>query len=90
MGIGAAVDFVNAIGPERIYARIHELGAQVRDGLRAYNQIRLLNASSDGFHSGLVSFAAAKDGAGWVAPPEVSPPPGMCLRVEARTRRRRR
>ena len=63
VGFAAALDFVNAIGPERIYARIHELGAQVRDRLRAYNQIRLLNASSDGFHSGLVSFAAARDDA---------------------------
>jgi selenocysteine lyase/cysteine desulfurase len=58
VGIKAALDFVNSIGPERIYARIHELGAQVRDRLRAYNQIRLLNASSDAFHAGLVSFAA--------------------------------
>jgi hypothetical protein len=32
----------------------------VRDRLRAYNQIRLLNASSDAFHSGLVSFAATR------------------------------
>ena len=59
VGIKAALDFVNAIGLERIYARIHELGAQVRDRLRAYNQIRLLNASSDDFHSGLVSFGSA-------------------------------
>jgi selenocysteine lyase/cysteine desulfurase len=60
VGVKAALDFVNAIGPERIYARIHELGAQVRDRLRAYNKIRLLNASSDAFHSGLVSFAATR------------------------------
>ena len=59
VGIKAALDFVNAIGPERIYARIHALGAQVRDRLRAYKQIRLLNASADAFHSGLVTFAVA-------------------------------
>ena len=62
VGVNAALDFVNAIGPERIYARIHELGAQVRDRLRAYNEVRLLNASSDTFHSGLVSFTVVGGG----------------------------
>jgi selenocysteine lyase/cysteine desulfurase len=59
VGVTAALDFLRAIGPERVYARIHELGRRVRDRLRRYSRIRLLNASADRFHAGLVSFAAA-------------------------------
>ncbi|HWM31721.1 MAG TPA: aminotransferase class V-fold PLP-dependent enzyme [Methyloceanibacter sp.] len=58
VGVKAALDFVNAIVPERIYSRIHELGRKVRDRLREHNQIRLLNASLGAFHTGLVSFEA--------------------------------
>jgi selenocysteine lyase/cysteine desulfurase len=60
VGVKAALDFYRAIGPERIYARIHEMGRKVRDRLRADSRVRLLNASADNFHAGLVSFAAVK------------------------------
>src|SRR5262249_31532013 len=34
VGVKAALDFFHAIGPKRIYARIHEMGRRVRDRLR--------------------------------------------------------
>src|SRR5262249_4786901 len=60
VGVKAALDFFRAIGPERIYTRIHEMGRKVRDRLRKNPRVRLLNASADRFHAGLVSFAAVK------------------------------
>jgi selenocysteine lyase/cysteine desulfurase len=60
VGVKAAIDFYHAIGPDRIYARIHELGSKVRDRLRERPRIRLLNAGADNFYAGLVSFAAVK------------------------------
>jgi selenocysteine lyase/cysteine desulfurase len=60
VGVKAALDFFHAIGPEHIYARIHEMGRKVRDRLREDRRVRLLNASADRFHAGLVSFAAVR------------------------------
>jgi selenocysteine lyase/cysteine desulfurase len=60
VGVKAALDFIQGIGPDRIYARIHEMGRKVRDRLREDSRVRLLNASADNFHAGLVSFAAVK------------------------------
>jgi selenocysteine lyase/cysteine desulfurase len=60
VGVKAALDFYQAIGPERIYLRIHQLGRKVRDRLREYPQIRVLNASADAFHAGLISFGAVQ------------------------------
>ncbi len=60
VSVKAALDFFHAIGPERIYARIHEMGRKVRDRLRKDARVRLLNASADRFHAGLVSFAAVR------------------------------
>jgi isopenicillin-N epimerase len=56
VGLKAALDFFHTIGPERIYARIHELAQRVRDRLQEYQQLRLANASADAFYGGLVSF----------------------------------
>ncbi|MBO0763924.1 MAG: aminotransferase class V-fold PLP-dependent enzyme [Hyphomicrobiaceae bacterium] len=67
VGFKAALDFVNAIGREHIYARIHEQARKVRDGLRQLPQIRMLNASTDAHHAGLVSFTTAKGDLGRVA-----------------------
>jgi selenocysteine lyase/cysteine desulfurase len=60
VGMKAALDFFHAIGPAHIYARIHELARKVRDRLRKDPRIRVLNASADNFHAGLVSFAPVK------------------------------
>lgn len=57
VGLRAALDFFHAVGPERIYARQHELAARVRDHLLRYpDRIKLGNASADAFFGGLVSF----------------------------------
>src|SRR5262249_47014488 len=53
-------DFYRAIGPERIYRRIHELASRVRDGIKQRPQLRLANASAEPFFAGLVSFEATQ------------------------------
>jgi selenocysteine lyase/cysteine desulfurase len=56
VGLKAALDFYQALGPARVYTRIHELASRVRDRIAGYPQLRLANASSDAFFAGLVSF----------------------------------
>jgi selenocysteine lyase/cysteine desulfurase len=60
VGLKAALDFHQALGPERVYARIHELAKRVRDRLKEHPQLRLANASADAFYGGLVSFEPVK------------------------------
>jgi selenocysteine lyase/cysteine desulfurase len=60
VGLKAALDFVQSIGAQRVYRRIHELAGRVRECVRGYPQLRLANASADPFYAGLVSFEAAK------------------------------
>lgn len=60
VGLKAALDFFQAIGPERIYARIHELARRVRDRVAGRKELRLANASADAFYGGLVSFEAVQ------------------------------
>jgi selenocysteine lyase/cysteine desulfurase len=59
VGLKAALDFFQTIGPERIYKRIHELAKQVRDRVQGYSHLSLANASADAFYGGLVSFQPA-------------------------------
>ncbi len=59
-GLAAALRFHQTLGPERIYARIHELAKRVRDRVQSYPQLRLANASMDSFYAGLVSFEPVK------------------------------
>ena len=56
VGLKAALDFFQAVGPERIYARIHQLAGRVRGRVEKFPQLRLANASADAFYAGLVSF----------------------------------
>lgn len=56
VGLHAAIDFFNQIGPQRIYAREHELATQVRDRVAKYPNLKIVNASSDPFFGGMVSF----------------------------------
>jgi isopenicillin-N epimerase len=60
VGLKAALDFHQAIGPARVYARIHEQATRVRDRIRTHPQLRLANASADAFFGGLVSFEPVK------------------------------
>lgn len=61
VGLKAAIDFYNQLGPEIIYGRIHELGKQVRDRVASYSQLRIVNASSDPFYGGMVTFEPDKE-----------------------------
>src|SRR5207245_4505734 len=60
VGLKAALDFHQRIGPERIYGRIHQLAGRVRQHVQAKSQFRLANASADPFYAGLVSFEPVK------------------------------
>ncbi len=60
VGLKAALDFFQTIGPSRIYARIHQLATRVRDRIAGHPQLRLANASADAFYGGLVSFEPVK------------------------------
>ena len=53
IGFAAAVDYVEAIGVETIAAHEHALVRQLRDGLRAMNDIRLFGPDDS---AGIVSF----------------------------------
>ena len=56
VGLKAALDFFQTIGPNRIYARIHQLAGRVSERVARYQQIHTVNASTDAFYGGLVSF----------------------------------
>ncbi len=56
VGLKAALDFFQAIGPERIYSRSHQLARRVRDRVAASPKLRVVNASGDEFFGSLVSF----------------------------------
>jgi selenocysteine lyase/cysteine desulfurase len=59
VGLKAALDFYEAIGPERIYRRIREQAGRVCERICRYPQLRLANANGDAFYAGLVSFEPA-------------------------------
>ncbi len=56
VGLKAALDFYRAIGPDRIYRRIHEMASRVRAHLEQRPEVRIVNASADPFYGGMVSF----------------------------------
>jgi len=56
VGLKAALDFFQTIGPDRIYARQHQLATRVRDRVAVHPQLRVVNASRDEFFGALVSF----------------------------------
>jgi isopenicillin-N epimerase len=60
VGLKAALDFFHTIGPERIYARIHQQAMKVRDIVTSHPPLALTAASRDDFYAGLVSFANPK------------------------------
>jgi isopenicillin-N epimerase len=70
VGLQAALDFFREIGPDRIYARQHQLAARVRDHVAAEPRLEVLNASRDEFFGGFVSFAP--NGANPAAPADLS------------------
>jgi isopenicillin-N epimerase len=62
VGLKAALDFFNTIGPEKIYARAHQLATRVRDFIAKHPQLKVVNASSDDFFGTLVSFEPSASG----------------------------
>ena len=54
IGLNAAIDFVDAIGPEAIFAHESALAAQTREALRAINSITLYGPEKS---AGIVSFS---------------------------------
>ncbi|HEV2386035.1 MAG TPA: aminotransferase class V-fold PLP-dependent enzyme [Candidatus Acidoferrales bacterium] len=60
IGLKAALDFYRAIGPDRIFGRIHQLARRVHDYVAQKSQLKLINASADPFYGGMVTFAAAE------------------------------
>jgi cysteine desulfurase/selenocysteine lyase len=54
IGLGAACDYVSRIGPEAIHAHEATLVAQLREGLRGMNDVRLFGPEDS---AGIVSFA---------------------------------
>jgi selenocysteine lyase/cysteine desulfurase len=60
VGLRAALDFHKALGPGRVYARVHELAGRLRAKLKEYPRLRLANASDDAFYAGMVSVEPVK------------------------------
>lgn len=56
LGLHTAIDFVDAIGPEDIFAHESTLAAQTRDALRSINSITLFGPEKS---AGIVSFSMA-------------------------------
>lgn len=56
LGLHAAIDFVDAIGPEDVFAHESALAAQTRDALRSINSITLFGPEKS---AGIVSFSMA-------------------------------
>ena len=52
----AAIDFHRAIGSPRITKRIHELNAQMKEGLAAMSHVKLYTPRSEDLSSGIVCF----------------------------------
>jgi isopenicillin-N epimerase len=60
VGLKAALDFHQQLGPDVVYKRIHELAKQVRDHIVRYPQLKIVNASADQFYGGMVCFEPDK------------------------------
>lgn len=55
-GLSAGVKFANQIGPDRIYARIHQLARMVYDKARQVPYLELLTPEDDRMYGSLVTF----------------------------------
>jgi isopenicillin-N epimerase len=60
-GMVAGLEFARAIGPERIYARIHQLARTAYDRARRTPGLRMLTPDDDRMFGSLVSFEMAPD-----------------------------
>ncbi len=55
-GLIAALRFLKALGPERVYARIHQLARMVRERAKAQPNLELLTPEDDRMFGGMVTF----------------------------------
>jgi isopenicillin-N epimerase len=55
-GLDAALRFHDAIGPDRVTARIAELRRHILDGLAAMPRVRIMSPDEDSLGAGMVSF----------------------------------
>ncbi len=67
VGLKAAIDFFQLIGPERIYARIHQQAGKIRSIVTSHPQLAVAAASRDDFYGSLLSFSNTKGDLGNVA-----------------------
>jgi selenocysteine lyase/cysteine desulfurase len=56
-GCEAALDFHNSIGPERVYTRIRELGAHLREGLRKVPGVQIYTSSDAAMAAGITVYS---------------------------------
>ncbi|HTS65335.1 MAG TPA: aminotransferase class V-fold PLP-dependent enzyme [Candidatus Acidoferrales bacterium] len=56
MGLDAALDFHNSLGPERVYARIKYLGDYLREGLRKIPRMRIYTSSDPSMCAGITVY----------------------------------
>jgi selenocysteine lyase/cysteine desulfurase len=61
VGMIAGLRFAQAVGPERIYARIHQMARRTYDRAAKVPSIELLSASDDRMYAGLVCIKFKKD-----------------------------
>ena len=57
MGLDAALDFHNAIGPERVYQRIKYLGDYLRDGLRKIPGAKIYTSADPAMCAGITVYS---------------------------------
>ena len=55
-GVGAAVDFMNAIGPERVFNRLHTLAMRLKPKLQEIPGVELLTPMDNASSGGIVTF----------------------------------
>jgi isopenicillin-N epimerase len=55
-GLEASIDFHNEIGPERVYARIKELGLRLRTGLRSMNKVKIYSPEDESLCAGITTY----------------------------------
>jgi selenocysteine lyase/cysteine desulfurase len=58
-GCEAALDFHNAIGAERVYARVKQLGDYLREGLRGIPGTRIYTSSDPAMSAGITVYSVA-------------------------------
>jgi selenocysteine lyase/cysteine desulfurase len=55
-GLEASLDFHNEIGPEKVYARIKELGLRLRTGLRSNKKVKIFSPQDESMCAGITVY----------------------------------